>query len=59
MPTKWFNVLDNHLAIDPGILSQMGQIFSKQDDYYQGLHYQLESFQNWPFDLDVINWLGV
>ena len=59
MATKWFNVVDTHLPTDPGILSQLGHIFSKQDDDSQVFHYQLETFQNWPVDLDVIIWLGV
>ena len=33
MSTKWFNVIDNRLPIEPGIFSQMEKIFSKQDDY--------------------------
>ena len=59
LSTKWFNVIATHLPTDPGILSRLGHIFSKQDDDSQGFHYQIESFQNWPVDLDVISWLGV
>ena len=39
LSTKWFNVLAIHLPTDPGVLSWMGKIFSKQDDYPQGFHY--------------------
>ena len=45
--------------IDPVLLSSPGQIFSKQDDYYQGLHHQLGKFQNGSVDLDVISWLDI
>ena len=57
--TKWLNFIANHLPIDPGILSRLGQTFSKQDGDSQGLQYHLGSFQNWPVDLDVISWIGV
>ena len=58
MSTKWFKVLATHLPTDPGISSCLGEILSKQDDGYQGFHYQLEFFQNWPVNVDVISWLG-
>ena len=59
MVTKWFNVIVPQAPTDPGILSRLGQIFIKHDDYSQVFHYQLESFQNWPVNIDVISWLFV
>ena len=35
LATKWFNVIAIHLPTDPGILSHLGQIFSKKYDYCQ------------------------
>ena len=58
LDTKWFNVIAMRLSTDPGILSHLGKIFRKQDDYCQGSYYQLESFQYWNVDIDVISWLG-
>ena len=59
LSNKWFSIIANHPPTETGILSRLGHIFIKQDDDYQGFHYQLESFENWPVDLDVISWLGV
>ena len=59
MATKRFNFHATHQQTNPGILPRMGQIFIKKDDDFQGFHYQLENFQNWPVDIDEISWLGV
>ena len=59
LTTNSFNVITNHLPTNSGILSYMGQILNKQDDNSQGFHYQLDFFQNWPVDIDVISWFGV
>ena len=58
LATKWFNVLATHTPIDPVILPRLGQIFRKKYEYSQGFHYQLERFQKYSIDIDVICWLG-
>ncbi|RLN44131.1 hypothetical protein BBJ28_00010611 [Nothophytophthora sp. Chile5] len=68
---KWFNILlscfggsdknerNTKNVADPGVLARLGQIFNKDDDENQALHYHLESYRYFPINLDVISWLGV
>ncbi|RLN88754.1 hypothetical protein BBJ28_00009809 [Nothophytophthora sp. Chile5] len=68
---KWFNILlscfggndknerNAKNVADPGVLARLGQIFNKDDDENQALHYHLESYRYFPINLDVISWLGV
>ena len=44
---------------DPGALSRLGQIHTKEDDETQAFHYHSESYRYYPVNLDVISWLGV
>jgi len=55
---KWFNVLAARVPSDPTNLTRLGQIYVERKDESQGLHYQLESFRQYPIDLDVISWIG-
>merc|ERR1712161_111018 len=55
----WFNLLSTCVPSDPGILSRLGHIFSKDGDDSQSYHFHLESHRYFPSNLDVIGWLGV
>ena len=46
--TKWFNILTTRVPTDPGILSRLGQIYSRDDDEAQAFHYHLESYRYYP-----------
>lgn len=44
---------------DPNVLSRLSQLhLLTSEDTQEALHYQLESFRNYPVDLDVLSWLG-
>ena len=43
---------------DPGVLSRLGQLYSKDNDESQAYHYFSESFRYYPVNMDVISWLG-
>ncbi|CAM9133796.1 unnamed protein product [Discosporangium mesarthrocarpum] len=59
MAAKWFNILLARVPSDPGILSRMGHIATKEDDDSQAYFYHKESYRHYPVNLDVISWLGV
>ena len=56
--TKWFNVLAARVPNDPANLTKLGQLYTEGGEESQGLHFQLESFRQYPIDLDVIGWIG-
>ncbi|KAL7448091.1 hypothetical protein ACHAWC_000347, partial [Mediolabrus comicus] len=56
---RWFSVLMARVPNDPNVLSRLSQLYLKtSEDTQEALHYQLESFRNYPVDLDVLSWLG-
>lgn len=57
--TKYLNYLLTRVPSDPGALSRLGQILSKDDDENLAFHYHFESYRYFPVNLDVISWLGV
>ena len=57
--TKWFSILSSKVSTDPTILSRLGQLYNREQDEAQAFHYHLESYRNYPVNLDVISWLGV
>lgn len=57
--TKWFNVLTARIPTDPGILSRISELFCNNKQDSQGFHYQLESFRQYPVNINVVTWLGV
>ena len=48
---KWFNVLAVRAPGDARNLARIGEICAESKDEAQGLHYQLESFRQYPMDL--------
>ena len=56
---RWFSVLMARVPNDPNVLSRLSQLhLQNSEDTQEALHYQLESFRNYPVDLDVLSWLG-
>ena len=56
---KWFSVLTARIPNDPNTLSRLGQLYlNANDDPLEAMHYKLESFRNYPLDLDIISWIG-
>ena len=55
---KWSNVFAARVPRDPTNLTRLGQIYVDSKDASQSLHYQLESFRQYPIDLNVISWIG-
>ena len=56
---RWFSVLMARVPNDPNVLSRLSQLhLHTSEDTQEALHYQLESFRNYPVDLDVLSWLG-
>lgn len=55
---KWYNILTTHVPNDPGVLSRLGNIFLREEDEAQALHYHLEAYRFYPVNMDVIAWLG-
>ena len=56
---KWFSVLTARIPNDPNTLSRLGQLYlNANDDPLEAMHYKLESFRNYPVDLDTISWIG-
>uniref|UniRef100_A0A7S2KRV1 UDP-N-acetylglucosamine--peptide N-acetylglucosaminyltransferase SPINDLY n=1 Tax=Leptocylindrus danicus TaxID=163516 RepID=A0A7S2KRV1_9STRA len=57
--TKWFNILTARVPTDPGILSRISELFCNNNKDSQGFHYQLESYRQYPVNINVVTWLGV
>ena len=56
---RWFSVLMARVPNDPNVMSRLSQLYlHTSEDTLEALHYQLESFRNYPVDLDVLSWLG-
>ncbi|KAK1745059.1 tetratricopeptide repeat protein [Skeletonema marinoi] len=56
---KWFSVLTARIPNDSNTLSRLGQLYlNANEDPQEAMHYKLESFRNFPLDLDVIGWIG-
>ena len=44
---------------DSSTLSRLGQLYlNSNEDPQEAMHYKLESFRNYPLDLDIISWIG-
>ena len=56
---KWFSVLTARIPNDSNTLSRLGQLYLDScDDAQEAMHYKLESFRNFPIDVDTISWIG-
>jgi len=56
---KWFSVLTARIPNDSSTLSRLGQLYlNANEDPQEAMHYKLESFRNYPLDLDIISWIG-
>ncbi len=56
---KWFSVLTARIPTDSSTLSRLGQLYvNANEDPQEAMHYKLESFRNYPLDLDIISWIG-
>ena len=56
---RYFNYLLSKVPSDPGALSRLGHIYSKDEDEAGAFHYHFESYRYYPVNLEVISWLGV
>ena len=56
---KWFSVLVARVPNDPRTLSRLGHLYSNVSENPQdALHFKLESFRNFPLDIELIIELG-
>ncbi len=44
---------------DPNILARVGNIFAREEDDAQALHYYQESYKYMPTNIETISWLGI
>ena len=56
---KWYQVLLTKIPTDAGLLSRIGNIFFREDDEQQALHYYMESYRLLPTNIDTNTWLGI
>jgi len=56
---KWYQIILTKLPNDAGILARVGNIFFREDDEQQALHYYIESYRLLPTNIDTNTWLGI
>jgi intraflagellar transport protein 88 len=56
---KWYNILITRMQSDPGILLKIGQLYYKEGDEIQALHFHQESYRYYPSNIETISWLGM
>ena len=56
---KWYNILITKVPTDSEILARMGDLYQRELDEFQALHFYQESFRYNPAKLDVVCQLGM